>query len=166
MDSCFENTGKLDIDAIIEMRYRLNAVRNCIWVTLFLLGATFFFVEYLLGYSYLLTSLIFLAGAVYYALLPYLIVRKQWKKSMVFHNGKLPVNTARFGERISIESTEGSRNWEYAHLTKVCSFKYSYCLCFADKTVMLLYRNNFTKGTFAEFKQFLRTKRPDLKIPE
>ena len=26
--------------------------------------------------------------------------------------------------------------------------------------------DGFTKGTFSEFKQFLRTKRPDLKIPE
>ena len=45
---------------------------------------------------------------------------------------------------------------------------------FADHVVLGIQKNmmlfvaidGFTKGTFSEFKQFLRTKRPDLKIPE
>ena len=45
---------------------------------------------------------------------------------------------------------------------------------FADHVVLGVHKNmmlfiavdGFTKGTFSEFKQFLREKRPDLKIPE
>lgn len=132
----------------------------------YLLLGIYFLREYLLGYSYLITSLVFFGFAIYFVLQPYLQVRKGWKKGLEFFNGTMPVNTARFGERISIENAIASRAWEYHHLTKVYSFKYSYCLCFADKTVLLLGRDNFTKGIFFEFKQFLREKRPDLKIPE
>lgn len=161
MEILFENVGSLDFKAVVEMRYRLNAKRVCILVGLYLLVIVYFVWNH-----YLFAPVIFFGFAVYMALLPYLQVRKGWKKQMAFHHGKLPVNIARFGEKISIENAESSRNWEYHQLTKVRSFKRSYCLCFGDNTVLLLYRDHFTKGTFEEFKQFLRTKRPDLKIPE
>ena len=166
MDILFEITGTPDLHAIIEMRYRLNAKRIGIPVGLYLLMGAFFLRRFLQGYTYLFLPVLIFGFAVYMALLPYLQVRKGWKKDVAFHHGKLPVNTARFGEKISIENVEASRNWEYYQLTKVCSFKRSYCLCFGDNTVLVLNRANFTKGTFEEFKQFLRARRPDLKIPE
>ena len=166
MDVCFENVGSLELKAVVEMRYRMNLKSICAWVVAYLLVGAYFLRSFLMGNSYLITPIIGFVFAAIMALSPYLRVRKGWKQSLAFHDGKLPVNTARFGENISVENAEGSRNWEYYQLVKVRSFKYSYCLCFGDKTVLLLYRDHFTKGTFEEFKQFLRMKRPDLKIPE
>lgn len=166
MEYQFENTGTPDIRAVIEVRYRMNAKRIWIWIGAYLLLGIYFSLAFRLGYSNLFLPVMCFGFAILFALMPYWEVRKGWKKDLAFHNGVLPVNTARFGEKISIENTMASRSWEYYHLVKVCSFQYSYCLRFSDNTVLFFDRGNFTKGTFDEFKQFLREKRPDLKIPE
>ena len=166
MEYQFENVGTSDIRAITEMRYRIGPKSALIMAGVYVLLSAYFFRNYLLGYGSLFTPVLFLGFAVYFVLQPYLLVRKAWKKELAFHNGVMLVNTARFGEKISIENTTAFRSWEYHHLIKICSFKYSYCLCFADEMVILVGREGFTKGNFAEFKQFLRCKRPDLNIPE
>ena len=166
MGTYFENAGQPDIRAITEMQYRLNGKITWIWVGAYLLLTVYFLRNFLLGYIGLLLPVMCFGFAVYFALMPYLQVRKNRKRVLKFYNGTLPVNVIRFGENILIENADSSRTWEYHHLVKVHSFKYSYCLRFADKTVLLLDRSEFTKGTFPEFKEFLRTKRPDLKIPE
>ena len=158
MDYCFENVGKADARAIIEMRYRIGPKVYYVLAGAYLLLGIHFLLEFL--------AIFFYAGAIYFLLLPCIQVKRGMKKELKFHQGVLPTNTARFWDKISIENEMASRNWEYKHLTGVYSFKYSYCLRFADKTVLLLGRDGFTKGTFEEFKQFLREKRPDLKIPE
>ena len=166
MEYAFENVGVPDIRAVIEVRYRMNAKRIVGWVGAYLLLGIYFLQTFLRGYTYIIMPVMCFGFAVSFALQPYLQVQKGWKKDLAFFNGVMPVNTARFGEKISIENATASRIWEYHHLTKVYSFKYSYCLCFADKTVLYFDRANFTQGTFEEFKQFIRTKRPDLKFPE
>ena len=57
--------------------------------------------------------------------------------------------------------------YDYDQIEKIYSLKSSYTLIFAKNSgTLILSREGFTKGTFSEFKQFLRYKRPDLKIPE
>ena len=166
METYFENAGQPDICAITEMKYRLNAKTIWIWTGIYLVLTICALRGFLLGDVGLLLPVICICFTVYFVLVPYFQVRKNRKRALKFYNGTLPVNVARFGENIQIENSDSSRTWEYHHLAKVYSFQYSYCLRFADKTVLLLNRSEFTKGTFGEFKQFLRTKRPDLKIPE
>ena len=166
METYFENVGRADMRAIVEMRYRLNAKRIWIWVGIYLLMGAYFLRQYVLGDSYLIMPLLCVLAAVYMATMPYLNVRRGFKKEVAFYNGTLPESTVKIGDKIEICDVDSSRTWEYHHLTEVHSFKYSYCLRFADRTVLLFNRSDFTKGTFEEFKQFLRTKRPDLKIPE
>jgi hypothetical protein len=55
---------------------------------------------------------------------------------------------------------------EYRKIVRVVRLKHSYLLMTSRRTGVLLDPNGFTKGTFEEFKQFLRQKRPDLTIPE
>ncbi len=166
MDYCFENVGTPDRRPLTEVQYRLASKVTWILTGVYLLLGFWFLEDYLWGYGFLLGPVFFFGGAIYLALLPYIRVRKSWKQNLKFHNGTLPVNTTRFGEKIRIENETSSMTWEYRHLKKVYSLKYSYCLLFTDKTALYLDRANFTKGTFEEFKQFLREKRPDLKIPE
>ena len=68
----------------------------------------------------------------------------------------------------TIEYREGpwDMHFEYADLTGVLHLKHSYKLRFVGRKSLLLDPDGFTKGTFSEFKQFLREKRPDLNIPE
>ncbi len=51
-------------------------------------------------------------------------------------------------------------------ITEVRHLKYSYVIMSGRKYAIMLDPNCFIEGTFAEFKQFLREKRPDLTIPE
>ncbi len=55
---------------------------------------------------------------------------------------------------------------EYSAIAKVEHLKYTYELVFDKNSVVAIDPNRFTKGSFAEFMQFLRAKRPDLQIPE
>ena len=68
----------------------------------------------------------------------------------------------------NIEYAEGpwSAHHEFAELTGAVRLKYSYKLRFTERKSLLIDPDGFTKGTFNEFKQFLREKRPDLVIPE
>ena len=166
MDYCFENVGMPERRALVEMQYRIAAKITWILAAVYLLLGFWFLEDYLWGEGFLLMPVIFFVGAVYFVLLPYIQVRRRWKQNLQFHNGTLPVNTIQFGEKIRVENETASRTWEYQHLKKVYSLKYSYCLLFADKTALYMNRANFTKGSFEEFKQFLREKRPDLKIPD
>lgn len=71
-----------------------------------------------------------------------------------------------FGD--SIEITQGNIRacWAYSEINQVRHLKYSYELMKNKRMGIMVDPNGFTKGTFSEFKQFLREKRPDLKIPE
>ena len=92
--------------------------------------------------------------------------------------------TTQFGDKIhyAIQGTEDSA-YDYSCITKVASCKNSYILCFKKKVLaeidpkgkeryinkkgtILLVRDGFTKGDFESFKQFLREKCPNVKIPE
>ena len=55
---------------------------------------------------------------------------------------------------------------DYAQIQRVLHLKYSYELIKRKNERIVVAPGSFTKGTFAEFKQFLRQKRPDLLIPE
>ena len=81
-------------------------------------------------------------------------------------NGGKPVEgVALFGDVIL--SNMGDREaYSYERIRKVVALKYSYVI-YIDKRISIpVVRDGFTKGDFASFKQFLREKRPDLKIPE
>lgn len=55
---------------------------------------------------------------------------------------------------------------EYCKIVRVVRLKHSYVLMMGKRNGLILDSNAFTKGTFEEFKQFIREKRPDLNIPE
>ena len=55
---------------------------------------------------------------------------------------------------------------EYRKIRRVVHLRHSYVLMIGRRNGVILDPNTFTKGTFAEFKQFFREKRPDLTIPE
>jgi hypothetical protein len=82
------------------------------------------------------------------------------------NDGVLPETVVTFGETIELHEGMVHLTIEYRKIQRIVHLKNSYVLMNGKRTGIILDPNGFTKGTFSEFKQFLRTKRPDLKIPE
>ena len=82
------------------------------------------------------------------------------------NDGILPETIASFGDHIEVDEGMVHYTIEYRKLMKVVSLKHSYVLMLGKRNGIILDASAFTKGTFEEFKQFLREKRPDLSIPE
>ena len=95
----------------------------------------------------------------YYA---WAVIRQDKKKN----NGKICESVIRFGEKITVSEPKMELTLDYETIVRVVRLKHSYVLMNSRRTGIMLDTSSFTKGTFEEFKQFLREKRPDLKIPE
>ena len=98
--------------------------------------------------------------------LPHIMAGLRCGTAKKLNNGKVFEAIITVSE--NIEYTEGPWNarYEFVELTGAVRLKYSYKLRFTERRSLLIDPNSFTKGTFEEFKQFLREKRPDLVIPE
>lgn len=69
-------------------------------------------------------------------------------------------------DRIDVDEGCVHFTLEYRKFCRVVHLKHSYVLMMGRRSGLMIDPDGFTKGTFAEFKQFLREKRPDLNIPE
>ena len=74
--------------------------------------------------------------------------------------------TYRFGDTIQVICDGKTMELSYKQITMVDVFADHVVLGIQKNMMLFVAIDGFTKGTFSEFKQFLRTKRPDLKIPE
>ena len=81
-------------------------------------------------------------------------------------DGEIPETVLTFGEEIVSDSALGEVVYDYDQILKIYSLKRSYILLMDNKKGLPVSREGFTKGSFSEFKEFLREKRPDLKVPE
>ena len=71
-----------------------------------------------------------------------------------------------FGDNIEICQGNIRVYWEYTEIKQIVELKY-HCELLKDKRMgIMLDPDTLTGGTYEEFKQFLREKRPDLNIPE
>ena len=82
------------------------------------------------------------------------------------NDGELPETKIVFGDTIEMFEGMVHLTIEYRKIEKVVRLRNSYVLMNGKRTGILIDPDGFTMGTFEEFKQFLRTKRPDLKVPE
>ena len=82
------------------------------------------------------------------------------------NDGMQPETIVTFGDIIEMHEGMVHLTIEYRKIKKVIRLKYSYMLMLGKRNGVMLAPDSFTKGTFEEFKQFLREKRPDLVIPE
>ena len=74
--------------------------------------------------------------------------------------------TYRFGDTIQVICDDKTMELTYKQITMVEVFADHVVLGIQKNMMLFVAIDGFTKGTFTEFKQFLREKRPDLKIPE
>lgn len=107
-------------------------------------------------------------GAVFLAtfFLPWYIAWKAIRVTKKSNDGAMPEARIAVGETIEMDEGMVHFSLEYRKLLRVVHLKHSYVLMLGKRNGLIIDPNGFTKGTFTEFKQFLREKRPDLKIPE
>ena len=74
--------------------------------------------------------------------------------------------TYQFGDAIRVIYNGKTMELPYRKITLVDIFADHMVLGIQKNMMLFVAVDGFTKGTFSEFKQFLREKRPDLKIPE
>ena len=74
--------------------------------------------------------------------------------------------TVTIGDKIEWHGEKEEFAIDYEHISRVVHLKYSYALMLSKQIGIYFDPSGFTKGTFEEFKEFLRNKRPDLRIPE
>lgn len=111
---------------------------------------------------------ILMMGAVMLAVsfMPQFYAWSVMKSSKKQNDGVVPEVIITFGESIKLHEGMVDVTVEYRKIQKVVRLKHSYMLMIGKRNGLMLRPDGFTKGTFEEFKQFLREKRPDLKIPE
>ena len=82
------------------------------------------------------------------------------------NDGVLPETVVTFADTIEMREGMVHLTIEFRKIEKIVRLKNSYVLMNGKRTGIILDPDGFTKGTFEDFKQFLREKRPDLEIPE
>lgn len=110
-----------------------------------------------------------LCGLVFLLLffLPWYISWNALRTSKRNNDGVIPETRITVNEdRIDVNEGWVHFTLEYRKFRRVVHLKHSYVLMIGRRSGLMIDPDGFTKGTFAEFKQFLREKRPDLNIPE
>ena len=82
------------------------------------------------------------------------------------NDGVQPEVVITFGDTIELREGMIHITVEYHKILRVIHLKHSYMLMIGKRNGVMLDPDGFTTGTFPEFKEFLREKRPDLQIPE
>ena len=98
--------------------------------------------------------------------LPYLLAWSSLRNSRKQNDGVTPETVITAGDQIEMQEGMVHYTIAYHKIHRVVRLKHSYVLMLGKRNGLMLDPNGFTKGTFAQFKQFLREKRPDLIIPE
>ena len=99
-------------------------------------------------------------------LMPHYVAWMTLKNTKKQNGGTMPETVVTFGENIEIHEGMVHLTIEYRKILRVLRLKHSYMLMMGKRNGVMLDPNGFTKGTFEEFKQFLRETYPNLQIPE
>lgn len=78
----------------------------------------------------------------------------------------LPETVVIFGDTIEMHEGMVHLTIEYRKIVRTIRLKHSYMLMLGKRNGVMLDPNGFTKGSFEEFKQFLRTKCPGIIVVE
>ncbi len=100
------------------------------------------------------------------AFLPHWYVWMSHRHAKKQNDGVPPETVITFGDTIELHEGMVHITVEYRKIVRIVQLKHSYVLMIGKRNGVMLDPNGFTKGTFEEFKQFLREVRPDLTLPD
>lgn len=171
MEPIFEIRYYVDGALLTEFYRKLGTARIPRWLNLLLaiavVWSTILSVVMQTLTDILPMLLIWVLATLWLALLPRWISWITLRNVKKQNDGRLPEDIITADDQI-IRLEEGSVaiTLEYRKIQRVVHLKHSYVLMNGKHTGIMLNPESFTKGTFGEFKAFLREKRPDLTIPE
>ena len=102
----------------------------------------------------------------FFAFMPHWYTWLTMRATKKQNDDQQPETVITFGETIELREGMVHLTIEYRKIVRVLRLKHSYMLMMGKHNGVMLDPNGFTKGTFEEFKQFLRAKYPNLTIPE
>ena len=88
------------------------------------------------------------------------------KHSKKQNDGAIPETVITFGDIIEMDEGMVHLTIEYRKIVRTIRLKHSYMLMMGSRNGVMIDLNCFTKGTFKEFKQFLREKCPNVSVVE
>ncbi len=99
-------------------------------------------------------------------IMPFFLVWTNLCQTIKQNDGQLPQCIITVDDTIELHEGMMHITIEYRKIQKILHLKHSYVLMLGKRNGVIIDPNGFTKGTFAEFKQLLREKCPNLLIPE
>lgn len=114
--------------------------------------------------AHMLLSLTIFGITVFF--MPHWVTWLNLRQAKKLNDGILPETVVTAGDVLELDEGMTHITVEYRKIRRVVHLKHSYILMLGRRNGLILDPNAFTKGTFEDFKQFLREKRPDLIIPE
>ena len=118
------------------------------------------------GFSYLILAILYVLLAIWSQLRPLRVAKKVYKSRAKYNDGVMLPTTVRFGDRIVFQDQNNSATADYEKIKKIRFVKEGFMMDMQENMFYFSAIDQFTKGSMEELKQFLRQKRPDLKIPE
>ena len=106
---------------------------------------------------------------VFMLIMPWLPNWYSWltlKNTKKQNDGVLPETVVTFGDTIELREGMVNISIEYRKIVRTVRLKHCYLLMIGKRNGVMIDSNGFTKGSFEEFKKFLREKCPDLKVVE
>jgi len=98
--------------------------------------------------------------------LPHLFAWLTLRNAKKQNDGVLPQTVVTFGETVEMQEGMLHISIEYRKFVRAVRLKHSYMLMLGKHNGVIIDPNGFTKGSFEEWKVFLREKRPDITFPE
>ena len=159
----------VDTMALYRRVYWHMSRRNRL-INLAILGAATLWTAVLYGNTgrstYLYLAIFYALMAAWYYLRPLRMAKKAYESYVKYNDGIMPLTTVCFGDQIVFQGQGGSSAANYDKIKKIHFVKEGLMMDMQEKRIHFSAIDQFTKGSMQELKQFLRQKRPDLKIPD
>lgn len=169
MDIFFENRYYCNHKMLAEFGRKYSVGPRPVMVALLIAAFAYFVIDswwegILLEMLPMLTFMAVIFGSMYF--LADLFAWSSLRNAKKQHDNMQPESVITFGDVIEVHEGMVRITLEYRKIRKVVRLKHCYLLMNGKRTGIMLREDGFTKGTFPEFKQFLREKCPDITIPE
>ena len=170
MEVLFENQNTMTRTQLIELYKKQNkAVTAKFWIFSSALLLWYLLFCWFWGVFDLFSVVVVVVLIALMVIMPKRLVKNastSYEKLLAYYDDVMPVHRIQFGDKIIIETPDCTSTIEYRKIEKILSLKHGYVICDKKPSFFILSRDGFTKGTFEEFKRFLREKCPEVTIPE
>ena len=173
MDYCFENRCEVNERMIVDYHKAQEKKMRTLRMVVTVVGAVVL-IEMLAGVLLEMTGKVFAFVTVVINLTAMyllwfstpMVIKKTVGCFREFTGSQSAELTCHFGDTIQVICDDKIMELPYRKITMVDIYADHMVLGIQKNMMLFVAVDGFTKGTFSEFKQFLREKRPDLKIPE